>query len=283
MSNKLKFIVELADWMCYSCDRADWMYQLSIKVRGDNIMFFKIKGKRVHNESSLGIYSAKENEPRSSVMESSDYDFAVQKYTKSDFRFRFVHEYINYIKLTYGVEIFNCKFELPQSDCNFLNFYIYLWEDDPTIQYRIEDANNHFIMAFYKILKDYPLPAVTEQLRLQFLIKNIYHVMHGRVLKLTWEDIHLRIKDLFPQIADISYWLVFYVFIKKEEFQVIIENTLQLNQIKEYCYKMSKIHDINNILCFEQFQIRIDNYDNYQLIGGYNYFNSDYMFNCLLF
>lgn len=246
-------------------------------------MFFKSKGKRVHKENSLDIYMTKENEPRSSVMESSDYDFAMQKYTESDFRFRFLQEYKNYIKLAYGVQIFNCKFELPQSDCNFLNFFIYLWEEDLTVQYRIEDPGNHFITAFYKILKDYPLPAITEQLRLQFLIKNIRRVMYSRVLELTWADIHLSIKNIFPEVVDLSYWSVFYVFIKREEFNAVVENTLQLNQIKEYCFKMAKIHDVNNILSSEQFQIRIDNYDNYKSIGGYNYFNSDYMFNCLLY
>lgn len=47
-------------------------------------MIFDYGRKRVPNESSLDIYNTKENEPHSSVMESSDYDFAMQKYAKSD-------------------------------------------------------------------------------------------------------------------------------------------------------------------------------------------------------
>lgn len=252
-------------------------------------MFFFKKGKQTQPEISLDIvdaldiYNAKENEPESSVMASIDYDFAIQRYPKTDFRFRFVQEYMKYIKTTYGVEIYNCKFERPRTDCNFLNFYIYFWEDDLTLQFRIEDSNNHFVTAFYKVLKDYPLPAVTEQLRLQFITRNIRRVMFGKILELTWRDIHLSINDSFPEVADLSFWSVFYVFIKKEAFHEVIENTFKLTQIKEYCFKMAKTHDVHQILDFEQFQIRIDNYDNYHSIGGGNYFRSDYMINCLLY
>jgi len=252
-------------------------------------MFFFKKGKQVQHEISLDIvdaldiYKAKENEPESSVMDSLDYDFAIQKYPKTDFRFRFVQEYMKYIQTTYGVEVYNCKFERPETNSIFLNFCIYFWEDDLTLQFRIENTNNHFVKAFYKILKDYPLPAVTEQLRLQVITRNIRRVMFGKILDLTWRDIHLSIKDRFPEVADLSFWSVFYVFIKKEVFHAVIEDTSQLTQIKEYCFNMAKTHDVHQILDFEQFQIRIDNYDNYQSIGGGNYFNSDYMINCLLY
>lgn len=246
-------------------------------------MNFNFWGKKRHNNNSLDIYNTKGNEPCSSVMESGDYDFAKQKYPESDFRCKFVQEYIKHIELIYGIKIYNCKFERPQPDGKFLNFYIYLWEDDPTVYYRIEDPNHFYAKAFYKILNENSLPAVTKELPIQILLKNISRVMHGRVLDLTWHDIHILIKEIFPEIADLNYWSDFYVFIKKDEYEKVVKTTSRMDQIKEYCYKSATKNDVHHILNFDQFHIRIDNYENYRLIGGYNYFNSDFMFNCLLY
>jgi len=214
-------------------------------------------------------------------MESLDYDFAIQKYTKNDFRYKFVKRYIEYVKNTYKIDIFNCKIKRPKPDSKFLNFYIYLWEDDPAISYRIEDPLHFYITSFYKILDRYPLPQISKDLHIQFFQKNIKHVMYGKILDLTWHDIHESISGIFPQVANMSCWSAFYIFIKTEDFQLVVENTLLLSQIKKYCFEMAKKNDTHGILSFEEFYIRVDDYENYHSIGGYNYFNSDYMFDCL--
>ena len=240
-----------------------------------------IFGKHKRDEIGLEVYNAGDREPRSSVMDSFDYDFAVQKYRKSDFRFKFVKHYMKHIEATYGIQIFNCKFERPRVDSPFLNFFIYLWKDDPTIHYIIEDPQHIFVMAFYKILSENPLPGISKDLHVQFIQKNIRKVMNGKVLRLTWKDIHTTIQDVFPQVAELSYWSVFYVFIRNEDFKAVEDNILLLDQIKEYCFKMAKKHDEDNILDWDQFQIRVDSNENYN--GGYQYFNSDLMSDCLLY
>lgn len=246
-------------------------------------MLFNFQRKKKHNVCSLDIFNAKNDEPRSSVMDSSDYDFALQKYTETDFRYKFVQEYMKHIEFVHGIKIFNCKFERPQPDSDFLNFYIYLWKDDPNISYRIEDPHYFYITAFYKVLSENPLPSVTKELHIQFLLKNVWSVMYGKVLDLTWHDIHLSISGIFPEIADMSYWSNLYIFIKSDEYEKVVKTPAILSQIKQYCYNNAVEHDIHNILDFDQFHIRVDNYENYQSIGGYNYFNSDFMFNCLLY
>ncbi len=93
-------------------------------------LFSKAKQTPMPTGSGLDIYNTKENEPKSSVVESSDYDFAMLNYTKHDFRYEFVESYMKYIKNCYGITVFNCKFERPKTEIDFINFYIYLWEDD---------------------------------------------------------------------------------------------------------------------------------------------------------
>lgn len=73
-----------------------------------------IFGKYKRDEIGLEVYNTRDRESRSSVMDSFDYDFAVQKYRKSDFRFKFVKHYMKRIEATYGIQIFNCKFERPR-------------------------------------------------------------------------------------------------------------------------------------------------------------------------
>ena len=247
------------------------------------MIFFK-KTIKKHNIAQYGldVYNTKENEPTSSVIESSDYDFATLKYSKKDFRYQFVENYIKYMMKNYGVTIFNCKFERPCSDSDFVNLFIYLWEDDPDIKYRIENSNNNFVVAFYEILNSYNLPAITKETRIQFIVKNIRSVMEGRCLNSTWYDIHNSIKITFPEIAELSYFAYFYLFIEKDKFDILIKNTHYLEKLKRYCFDAAKKHDINNILEYTQFHIRIDNYENYLSIGGQHYFNSDLMFDCLL-
>jgi len=164
-----------------------------------------------------------------------------------------------------------------------LKIYIYLWENDPDIHYRIENLHHSYIKSFYKILDKHNLPGIMRETRIQFIVKNIRSVMYGRIINLTWRDIHCSIKEDFSEIADLSSWSNLYVFIKKEEFSEVIENIPHLESIKKYCYEKAKKHDVNGILSFKEFHIRIDNYENYQSIGGQHYFNSDLMFDCLLF
>lgn len=236
------------------------------------------------NEKSieeLELYNSAENDPKSSVIESSDYDFAISRYKEDDFRYEFVKKYIEYIKEKYGVNIFNCKFERPDSYSKFINFYIYLWQADPDIHYRIEDEKNKYIESFYEILKSTKLLGITETTEIQFLVKDILKTMISHSSNKAWNNIHKTIKSIFSEVVVVSYWNTFYVFINDDDFEKTVLDKEYLNEIRKYCYKATKEYDVDNVLDYSNFHIRIDNYKNYKEIGGQNYFNSDYMFNCI--
>lgn len=229
----------------------------------------------------LEAYNSKDNEPNSSVIESSDYDFAIYKYKEDDFRYDFVKRYIEYIKKKYSIDIFNCKFERPDSDSKFINFYIYLWQADLDINYRIEDKHNKYIESFYEVLKSTKLLGITETTEIQFLVKDILKTMISHSSNRAWNNIHQTIKSVFQEVVAVSYWNTFYVFINDDDFEKRSLDKDYLNKIRMYCYKVTKEYDVNNVLDYSNFHIKIDNYKNYKEIGGHNYFNSDYMFNCI--
>lgn len=245
-------------------------------------MFFKCK--KYSNDKckqGLEIYNSKEGEPQSSVMESIDYDFAVHRYNKSDFRFTFISKYIKYFKENINIEIFNCKFERPRNDSNFINFYIYLWKENPDVQYRIEENTKNYVKVFYEILKNNSLPGITETTNVQFLIKNILTTMISHSTSSAWHNIHNSINSVFPKVSKLSYWNVFYVFINDNDFESVVSDTDYLYEIRLFCYKATKACDMDNVVEFNNFHIRIDNFKNYQSIGGQHYFNSDLMSSCL--
>ncbi|MEG0366718.1 MAG: hypothetical protein RR585_07770 [Coprobacillus sp.] len=237
-------------------------------------MFFK-------KTYTIDSYNTQAHEPESSVIECSDYDFATTLYPKKDFRYDFVEAYIKYIKNTYNIDIYTCKFERPKNTSDFINFYIYLYQDEVKYRYRIEDKNDIYVTSFYKVLKEYPLPVIDENFHLQFLIKNISSVMYDKVLKETFYDIRESINKEFIEIESITHWNTLYIFIKEEYFDKLIQDTDYLLKIKDYCFQSALKHNPDDVLKDHTFSIRIENYAIYKSIGGQHYFNSDYMFDCL--
>ncbi|MEG0452315.1 MAG: hypothetical protein RR558_04545 [Coprobacillus sp.] len=238
-------------------------------------MFFK-------KQYTIDNYNTKPSEPESSVIECGDYEFATTHYQKHDFRYKFVQAYIQYIKNTYNIDIYTCKFERPKNDSTFINLYIYLYHDEDKYRYRIEDKKDKFIISFYKVLKEYPLPVINENFHLQFLMKNISSVMYDKVLKETFYEIRESIKKEFIEIESFTHWNTLYVFIKEEYFDTLIQDTEYLLKIKAYCYEAALRHNPDDILKDRTFSIRVENYAIYKSIGGQHYFNSDYMFDCLV-
>ena len=232
----------------------------------------------------LGYYDKKPNEPKSSVMGGLDYDFSILRYPEDSPLKVFVEAYIVAVNNKLGIDIFNCRFERPQSNSNFLNFYIYLRGIEPDalgIHHRIDDCNHALVKAFYEVLETNELPAIDTDTRLQFLVKNFENNSRDRAINFAWRDIHIEIRTIFPEVASLSNWNVFYVFIKDNVFEKTIANMEQLKKIKEYCRRATKKHDIDNVWNNDNFYIRIDNSKYYEEIGGQHYFNSDSMFECM--
>ena len=233
----------------------------------------------------LEYYDKKPNEPESSVMGSLDYNFSTFHYPEGSPLKNFVDAYISAAKDNLCLEVFNCRFERPRSNSNFVNFYIYLLGVEPNaldIHYRIENSSHDLIKIFYEVLKRNELPAINTDIKLQFLVKNFENNSRGRAIYFAWHDIHREIQSVFPNVVSLSNWSVFYVFIEEVAFESVIANVEYLKRIKEYCYKATKKHDIDGVWNSDNFSIRVDNWKHYNAIGGQHYFNSDSMFECMM-
>lgn len=231
----------------------------------------------------LEYYDKRPGEPQSSVMGSLDYNFAVSRYPKDSFCGSFAAAYIRFIKESEQLDIFNCRFERPQVTSNFVNYYIYLKKMDLArlaISYRIGDENHSLIKAFYKVMENNRLPGISEETRIQFLVKNFDQVTKEHSIALAWRSIHKEISAVFPEVAFLSSWTVFYVFVNENQFERIMSDSAYLEKVRKYCFEATKKCDIDGAWIYKDFHIRIDNYKNYKAIGGQHYFNSDLMSNC---
>lgn len=214
-------------------------------------------------------------------MESLDYDFAVSKYSKDDFRYEFVNAYIAYVKEFCNKNIYNCKFERPRNDAKFLNFYIYIENPDPDVQYPIDNPKHEYILAFYEVLKKCSLRGITMDTRIQFILKDILKTMKVTTIAKAWQDIHEQIENLFSECACLSArGIYFYVFIHSDKFEKLLKDEARMKEIKRYTYEAIKRCDKDNVWKYEDYCIKIDTYKIYQEIGGRNYFNSDAMNLC---
>ena len=234
---------------------------------------------------TLEYYDIKPDEPHSSVMGSLDYDFSISRYPEESQLRNFVETYILAVNNTLGVNLFNCRFERPRTNVLFVNFYIYLRDVDPNtlgIFFRIEDDSHDLIKIFYEVLENNEIPAIDTKTNIQFIVKNFEDNSKARAINLAWHSIHTKIKTIFPEVVSLSSWNYLYVFIKNDIFEETIVNIELLEKIKQYCYTVTKKHDIDNVWNSDNFYIRIDNWKNYEEIGGQHYFNSASMFDCLI-
>ena len=238
-----------------------------------------------NQNATLEYYNIKPNEPHSSVMESLDYDFSIFRYPEGSQLRKFVESYILTVNNNLGLNIFNCRFEKPQNDASFVNFYIYLSNVDPDtlgIFFHIDDDNHDFIKIFYEVLENNKIPVIDANTNIQFIVRNFENNSKARAMNLAWHDIHNKICTIFPEVVSLSCWNYLYVFIKNDIFKETVVNIELLEKIKHYCYTATKKHDIDNVWNSENFHIRIDNWKNFEEIGGQHYFNSDSMFDCII-
>lgn len=235
------------------------------------------------NEKNLSLYNRRPGEPESFVIDSLDYDFAISKYGENDSRYKFINAYTKHVMENYNKVIYNCKVERPRYDSKFLNVYIYLKDLDGDVHGRIDDPAHKFILSFHEVLKTWRLPGITENIRIQFVLKDIVKIMKAAPIAKAWHDINNQICILFPECAHIASWgSCFYVFIHSDKYDQLIKNKAKLEEIKKYCYEATKRYDINNVLKYEEYYILIDNYKTYKEIGGQHFFNSDAMNRCSL-
>ncbi len=219
-------------------------------------------------------------EPRSSVMSSMDYVFATAVYPEEDLRRRFVDAYRENLKKA-SIEIYNMRFDQPDDMKEALNIYVYLYEDDPTVRYRVEDPQHILITTFYDTMEQCPLPNVP--LYRQILVKNITTVMRETLLIRNCEQIRESLALEFPEIRRVHVYGSLYLFVKSDAFARLSSDLQRLERIRTLVYSVVSEEDSDKVLDKQDLRLYIDDIAIYNQIGGHNYFCSDYKLQCLEF
>ncbi len=234
----------------------------------------------------LSIYLRKNGDPDFSVIESLNYDFATYKYSTNDFRFEFISEYIKYMREVYSIEVYNCKIQMPSASISFINdfvnFYIFTTNlDNEKYNFRIDDKNDVYVKAFYKILDRIELPGIPEDLKVNFIIQDIDKIRNSYLLKKACNFVNDDIQEHFSEVSKIAFWDIYYICIKSDKYNMVSSNVKYMEDIKQYCFNTVKRWDSDNIISYDKFNIRIENEAIYRRMGQH-YFNSDAMFDCIL-
>lgn len=230
------------------------------------------------------VFSYVYGEPKSSPVPNGDYEFATARYPKSNFRHAFVEKYISHIVGETGERIYNCRFEKPRKEINLIHFYIYKHIREGDIVGRIKSPDNYYVKAFYDVLEQVPAGGITRETKLTMFVRDIDLVLQSYVIDKS--IIHMNEVLLsgypFEECYGATYWdKMVYVFIKGRYYDSLINNPERLEEIKNYCFKIAKAYDNDKVFTMENFFIRIENYDVFKEMGGYNYFNSEQMSRCI--
>ncbi len=216
-------------------------------------------------------------EPHASVSSSLDYNFATSEYPKGDLRRRFADAYRKNLK-ELSIRLYNVRFDSPSESSEILNVYIYLYEDDPTVSYRIEDTSHILITTFYETLEQAPLPS--SPLYRQFLVKNIRTVMRETLLHNSVDRLETALAEAFPEVVRVYAMNTVYLFVRGDAFDALCADPVRLAALRTFVYNLLKEEDVDRVLRREDFHIRVDNVETYIQTGGHHYFNSDYMYSC---
>lgn len=216
-------------------------------------------------------------EPRSSIMSSQDYSFAKATYPDGDLRRRFVDAYRENLEKA-SVQTYNIRFDQPDELTEILHIYVYLYEDDPEVRYRVEDPQHILITAFYDTMEQCPLPKVP--LYRQILVKNIRTIMIETLLTRTYESIREAISPEFPEIRRIHVYGSLYLFVRSDAYLSLRDDAKRLAKLRKTIYAVVKKEDTDKILSPKELRLHLDDIEVYNQIGGHNYFSSEYKLQC---
>jgi hypothetical protein len=219
-------------------------------------------------------------EPRSSIQSSKDYEFATTFYPDEDLRRRFVDLYRENLKKA-SIDMYNMRFDQPDEMSDALNIYVYLYEDDPTVRYRVEDSQHVLITTFFDTMEQCPLPNVP--LYRQILVKNITTVMRETLLTKHCEQIKETLAPEFPEIRRVHVYSSLYLFARSDAFADLRDDSKRLAKIRKLIYSVIKKEDKDKILGPNDLKLFIDDIAVYNQIGGHNYFCSEYKMRCVEF
>lgn len=246
-------------------------------------LFKKYRTEKAYKDDkdTLSFYDYTINEPKASVIESGDYEFAVSRYKVDDFRFGFVNQYMYRLNKNNNYSVKNLKIQRPENNSTFLNCYIYLDKSDYGSFHRIGNKDNVLITTFYEVLEDFCLPAISEDLRVQFIIRDYSSILRANAINRVWSEVRSEVLRKYKEVKSLSFWGSYYIFFKSKEFNKVIEDNVYLEAIRNHCFSIVHAHDSDKCWTYDEFHILVDDYENYSLLGGQHYFNSDAMNNVI--
>lgn len=167
---------------------------------------------------SLKYYDYRGNEAKASVVESGDYAFASTVYTSGDFRHDFVNEYIRRFSERNDYNVLNLRIQRPRTDSSFLNCYIYLDSSEYGTFHRLDNKDNALIEVFYEVLAEHSLPAISKELRVQFIIRDYSVIQKANAANRVWSKVQSGVLEKYEEVESLSFFGSYYIFIKSSQF-----------------------------------------------------------------
>lgn len=224
------------------------------------------------------------NNYESSVLNSLDYDFASEIYTKSHPWYQLSILLKQELEDTYNNKIFNIKFEIKNG---FYNLRIYgqsqrdleVFCPDPFPNYSKDKkllaiVDNCIQITQAETLVNLPLNANGVGLRNYKLVCQNKAISEAQfVLKKKLLKKHSYLCDVLIFDGIIT------LLLEDEDTIKTFLNNNDSDIIKNKCFKILKKYDKHQVISLDTLNIRIDDYTIYKRIGGQHYFNSDYYIN----
>ena len=217
-----------------------------------------------------------------------DYPFASDFYDKQDVRYILTELYKSSVKNKTGITPYNCKIFIPSINTGkrFYNVLLYFWDirklnsceqfpKDSSINF----AERDFTVLFKDALKQCSLKQLddmklnpngvfVEDFRIRSLAYTISQAEHE--LKKLWTS-------RYPQIVLTTGWSssMYLFFNTMNALNQFVENDIVV--FAEYSHAVLKKYDKDGFCSIKTFTCILDLLENYNRIGGRNYFNSDAM------
>ena len=224
-----------------------------------------------------------EDKIKHSVCPSLDYPFAIEKYKKTDSRYKLVNAFERLIFDSKGIEIFNCKIAIPKPTDDFYNVYIYLkdikkelGEDDTPLF----NQNESFIELFNQVLLMYPIKELKDRKlnRNGIFIQDFNTCAKAFAISSSFHALKAAVKQQYPQIEYLTYCdTIIYVFFPENvNFDAFLDKE-NIKNFKQFSYKIIEQYDIEQVWTADTLSFMLDDFAIYKSIGGQHYFNSNAM------
>jgi hypothetical protein len=218
-----------------------------------------------------------------SVSPSLDFPFAKEKYKMTDSRYELVKAYKKLIFDVKGIEIYNCKIEIPKLAQDIYNVYIYLTDIKKELGESYNpwfNRNEDFITLFNQTLLKHPVIELKNRNlnRNGIFIQDFNKCAKAYALSKSFHSLQVALKQKYPIIEFLIFWdtTIYAFFPEHANFDDFLEKE-NIKHFKQFSYEIVKQYDAEKVCSPDNISFMLDDYANYKSIGGQHYFNSDAM------